>query len=478
MQAGLFHLNCTVRKMKTSFGWFFLLLSHVSAYRFLEESCGTWPAYKLTNVAWLANIRNATHFHCHGTLIHRRFVLTAARCIYPPRIIIGSHVEFGSATYNVSLFVVHKEYLQNDIGLLKLSRNVDFNAFVYPICIILDMENRNYVKNTIKFTTTASIPNYNTAEVIKLRQLNRNYCQMHLNSNSNQICAYSTAYRVFCSLELGGPLTQYISIDNSTREVQFGIRSVGEKGCNKPRVYTDLTNYDKWIEETIQRYSGIWLYENCSGNILSSKLRAFIYGYHFRAQGWFITDRFVITNAINLPEDPFSLDVGLAETPRSYDEFRVHSIFKHKEFSQYYKNDIALLKLNRPVTFDKMSPVCMLAMKNHRDQAESALYFTIFYYVQTENHITLMVKNVSLIDPIQCSNTTGNTIDQNQVCVQASQGMSYGNPGDILIKKIMYKAKEWIVLVGIVSYSSNGVQVFTNVMRHTDWITHVVHSNQ
>ncbi|XP_070850682.1 serine protease grass isoform X3 [Drosophila suzukii] len=301
--------------MKTSFGWFFLLLSHVSAYRFLEESCGTWPTYKPTNVAWLANIWNDTHFQCHGTLIHRRFVLTAARCIHLPGMNIGSHVEFGSAKYNVSILVAHKDYLQNDIGLLKLSRNVDFNGFV-------------------------------------------------------------------------------------------------------------------------------------------------------------------ITNAQNLPEDASSLDVGLAETPRSYDEFRVLSIFKHPEFSQYYKNDIALLKLNRPVTFDKMSPVCMLALKNHQEQAESALFLTIFHYAQTENHITIVEKNVTLIDPLQCSNKVRNIIDQNQVCVQASQGMSYGNPGDILIKKIMYLGKEWIVLVGIVSYSSNGIQVFTNVMRHTDWITEIVTSNQ
>jgi len=120
----------------------------------------------------------------------------------------------------------------------------------------------------------------------------------------------------------------------------------------------------------------------------------------------------------------------------------------------------------------------MLAMKNHQEQAESALFLTIFHYAQTENHITIVEKNVTLIDPLQCSNKVRNIIDQNQVCVQASQGMSYGNPGDILIKKIMYMGKEWIVLVGIVSYSSNGIQVFTNVMRHTDWITKIVTSNQ
>jgi len=158
------------------------------------------------------------------------------------------------------------------------------------------MEKRitNYVKNTNTFRTTASILYYNnnTAQVIKISQLNRYYCQSHLNANSNQICATSIANRVSCSLELGGPLTQYISFDNLPREVQLGIRSVGENGCNEPRVYTDLTNYVKWIENTVQRLSteeqkpeqmpnhGIWLYENCSGNILSSKLRAFIYGPH------------------------------------------------------------------------------------------------------------------------------------------------------------------------------------------------------
>ncbi|XP_016946463.1 uncharacterized protein LOC108022132 [Drosophila biarmipes] len=466
--------------MKTCFGWFFLLLSHARAYRFLDETCGAWPTNKAPSSGWLATISNATHLQCHGTLINRRFVLTSALCIYLPGTKI---VEFGSAKYSVSRLVVHKKYLQHDIGLVKLSSSVEFNPFIYPICIILDQEKNKYVRNTPRFKAVAWSPNYNALQVIELKEVYSSY--------PTQIFATSFSKRTNCYLELGGPLAQYIFFGNSQRAVQFGIRSYGGKGCNENGAYTNLENYAGWIEETVKKFStedqrpeqppdqGIWLYEDCGGNTLSSKLRAFIYAPHFSAQGWFITDRFVITNANALPDDASSLDVGLAGTPRSYDEFRVLSIFQHPGYSQYYQNDIALLKLNRPVTIGKLSPVCMLAQKEHQEEVESSSPLTAFDFVQTENHITIFEKNVSLIESRKCSHLTSAPIDQNQLCVGAPRGTSphYGNSGDVLIKKVMYKAKEWFVLLGIASYSSNGVQVFTNVVRHTDWITQVIASN-
>ncbi|KAI8037419.1 hypothetical protein M5D96_009555 [Drosophila gunungcola] len=58
---------------------------------------------------------------------------------------------------------------------------------------------------------------------------------------------------------------------------------------------------------------------------------------------------FIITNARGIPLNPDSLDVGVAGATRIYDEFRVDSIFKHPLYTHNYKNDIALLKLKRPV---------------------------------------------------------------------------------------------------------------------------------
>nr|XP_044249052.1 uncharacterized protein LOC108058533 [Drosophila takahashii] len=174
------------------------------------------------------------------------------------------------------------------------------------------------------------------------------------------------------------------------------------------------------------------------------------------------------------------LYVGLAGTPRSYDEFRVLSVFKHPAFSQDFKNDIAILKLNRPVTIDKMKPLCMFTQKKHQESAQSTLPFTVFDYVQAGDHITILEKDVAPINPRYCSYIIGNTIEANQICLQTPQGMShnYGNRGDLLAKKIMYTGKEWIVVLGIVSYTSKGLQVFTNVIEHTDWITQIVTSNQ
>lgn len=45
--------------------------------------------------------------------------------------------------------------------------------------------------------------------------------------------------------------------------------------------------------------------------------------------------------------------VGLPGTLRSYDEFSVQSVFKHPEFSEDYKNDIALLRVHQRVARGK-----------------------------------------------------------------------------------------------------------------------------
>nr|XP_044249051.1 uncharacterized protein LOC123002700 [Drosophila takahashii] len=254
--------------MQTSFVWIFLLISHVGAFRFLVEFCGTSITFKTTTShraekydAWLATIKNETHLQCHGTLIHKHFI--------------------------------------------------------YPICINLDKNFKRHVENSRTFEAFASSPGDYRLQAIRLRKLNRNNCQSSL--AANPICAKSFSTSASCRLELGSPLTQYVRLPRAfPRHVQLGIRSNGSVGCNKAGAYTDLSSYVEWLERTVKRYEetpvvapkeekpkqmpsqGIWLYENCSGNTLSTKLRAFIYGLNFEGQGWLITDSTYLTQAIEI----------------------------------------------------------------------------------------------------------------------------------------------------------------------------------
>ncbi|XP_017053727.1 prothrombin [Drosophila ficusphila] len=525
-----FHLFCASREMKIILAWIALLsliLGHVAAYRLLEERCDTYLK-PVTNrainfaqqaAAWMAAIYNDRNYLCDGTLITRSFILTTAHCVNGQT---NLFVELGA--YNksepllkqsISLVVIHKLYngldYQNDISLLKLSKPLDFNAHIYPICIVLDTSIGSHIEDIRTFKAFGWGPNHNglkseVLQTVTLNQKNRNDCRLNsgATNSSKQICAF-TSKQTNCPLKSGGPLTVLLDRSNSFQRLQFGMVGQGRKDCRRPEVYTDLTIHFEWIEAKVnsfksydnpvvssqdkkwpsqalnidpkplpktQQFQELWLHKDCAGKTISSKLRATIRGPNYVAQGVFITERFVITTARGLPENPDSLDVGLSGTARVYNEFRVDSIFKHPA------NDIALLKLDQPVRAENLKPTCMLANKNYREQAESYSPFTIFDRVQANDGILIYSKNVTLIHPHECTNRIQKPIEPNQLCaVTPLNNQNYGKPGDILGKVIWYSQQEWLVLFGISTYSSNGVRVFTNVARLTDWIANIVNFN-
>jgi len=125
-----------------------------------------------------------------------------------------------------------------------------------------------------------------------------------------------------------------------------------------------------------------------------------------------------------------------------------------------------------------MKPICMLANLKDQQEAESSTSFTVFDYINTYSGVFDFT--VFPISPYDCSYSIQRIIEPNQLCVRTPRGISqnYGKPGDILGKKIFYMGKEWFVLYGIVSYSYNGVYIYTNVMAQTGWIANTLKLNQ
>ncbi|KAI8037434.1 hypothetical protein M5D96_009571, partial [Drosophila gunungcola] len=121
---------------------------------FLDNRCGYLNVGKVVNgqnanqeyAAWMAAIRNETDFFCGGTLIHNLFVLTAAHCTHKRKKLFVSLGAYNKSDplleYNVTTAIVHRLWsihkYQHDICLLKLSRRVEYNLRVLPICIIVD----------------------------------------------------------------------------------------------------------------------------------------------------------------------------------------------------------------------------------------------------------------------------------------------------------------------------------------------------
>jgi len=74
-----------------------------------------------------------------------------------------------------------------------------------------------------------------------------------------------------------------------------------------------------------------------------------------------------------------------------------------------------------------------------------------------------------IIGPNDCKLRTGKSIQPTQFCTESE---SIG-----IAQNVHYLSRNWVVLHGIASYSSNGLYVYENVLKHMDWITSTVNEN-
>ncbi|XP_020804451.1 chymotrypsin-like protease CTRL-1 [Drosophila serrata] len=224
-----------------------VLMIYRSTGRMLEENCGSsLVRSKVVNgqnaereaASWMAAIRNTERFICGGTVIHRNFVLTAAHCIEGQSnlfVMLGAYNKSNPAQeYSVSLAVIHNGFsiitLQNDIGLLKTSQDIQFGFDVYPICIILHPMMKSRVDSMETFEgygwgNTKRNQKSELLQQITLQRYNRSWCNRYLRNNpltSNQLCAGSWNGDT-CQGDSGGPLTKKIPINGQEIQVQVAI---------------------------------------------------------------------------------------------------------------------------------------------------------------------------------------------------------------------------------------------------------------
>uniref|UniRef100_A0A8C8YR25 Probable threonine protease PRSS50 n=1 Tax=Prolemur simus TaxID=1328070 RepID=A0A8C8YR25_PROSS len=255
------------------------VLQHSCGFSYEPDPTLRYPEAMARRWPWMVSVQaNGTHV-CAGTIIASRWVLTVAHCLiqrdvsYSVR--VGSpwidQVTQTTSDIPVLQVIVNSRYQarrywswvgqHNNIGLLKLKRMLQYNNYVWPICL----PGLDYVlkDNSVCTVTGWGLPKaegvwpqFRTIQEKEVTIMNSKECDDFYHSfskipslvqiiNSKMICAKDVSREEFCYEVSGEPLV--CSMEGTWYLV--GMVSWGA-GCQKsqaPPIYLYISSYQHWI---------------------------------------------------------------------------------------------------------------------------------------------------------------------------------------------------------------------------------------
>ncbi|XP_016058238.1 PREDICTED: putative serine protease 46 [Miniopterus natalensis] len=227
---------------------------------------GKWP--------WQVSILFLGMYVCSGSLIHHRWILTAAHCLErslnPDQysVMVGvQHLPEKGTHLPLAHIVIHENFknlIANDIALLKLKDPVLWSPLVQPIC--LPTTNLRPSVGTSCWaivwgrtdTKVTPKPPYSLQEVsvkiIKHQICDRQYQFLFLKGQKKfigkeMLCASSEWGADSCQMNSGSPMVCQV---NKTW-VQMGVESwsFSCKQHHYPNIYTSTSLFTQWIRKQI-----------------------------------------------------------------------------------------------------------------------------------------------------------------------------------------------------------------------------------
>lgn len=252
---------------------------------------------KVFSYPWMAVLRydynGAIVDGCGGSLINKRYILTAAHCLKTRStmpihsVVLGEHTKGQDKDCNVYLdpqgevdetdcaesievfriesFEVHQDYnrpkYSNDIGLIRLDRDVTMKDHIKPICLPVTAALQRQVFEKYVVTGWGTTENQTGSNILLeaiLPHVDISECQLKMDENrlsirlsDKQMCAGGKERVDTCKGDSGGPLG-FSANYNGARFVQFGIVSLGVDSCGQksvPGIYCRVAGYMNWIAE-------------------------------------------------------------------------------------------------------------------------------------------------------------------------------------------------------------------------------------